>query len=334
MRIIRSLYELSKPLHRAVLTIGNFDGVHLGHREIFQRVIRKACELGGTSAVLTFQPHPLKVLAPDRAPKLLNTYAEKERLIEASQLDVLITLPFTREFALVSAEEFVDEILVEAIGVRYVIVGYDYTFGCGRTGNVAFLQRKGKERGFEVEVLDPIAERNVVYSSSLVRRMICAGDVAGAVRFLGRHYTFEGVVGPGVKRGRKLGFPTANLVTDKELLPIPGVYAVKVKRREQLFDGVLNIGWNPTFGNQKVTVEVHILGFNEDIYGETLRIYFFERLRNEKRFDSVEDLIRAIKEDIVQAREILSTRHLVTYEEYLDFTKVLESPPSGLGEGG
>lgn len=334
MKIIRNLRELSAPLPHPVLTIGNFDGVHLGHREIFQRVVRKARAVGGTSAVLTFKPHPLKVLAPERAPQLLNTYAEKERLIEASQLDVLISLPFTPELAALSAEAFVDEILVGAIGARHVIVGYDYTFGCGRSGNVAFLRRKGETRGFGVEVLDPIAERNVVYSSSLVRRMICAGDVAGVVRFLGRHYTFDGEVCSGARRGRKLGFPTANLVTDKELLPIPGVYAVKVRRGERLFDGVLNIGWNPTFGNQQVTIEAHILDFNEDIYGESLRVYFFERLRNEKRFASVAELVRAIKEDIVQARGILATRRLVTYEEYLDFRNVPEPPASGLGEGG
>ncbi len=333
MKLIKNLQELSAPLHNAVLTIGNFDGVHLGHREIFQQVVRKARQCDGTSVVLTFVPHPLKVLAPERAPKLLSTYAEKERLIEASHVDVLICAPFNEELAAMSASDFIENILVKTIGIKHVIVGYDYTFGRGREGNVELLRRKGKELGFGVEVLDPIAEHNVVYSSSLVRRMICAGDVAGAVRYLGRQFTLEGVVSHGAKRGRKLGFPTANLVTDKEIIPIPGVYAVKVKWNEKLFDGVLNIGWNPTFGNQDVTVEVHLLDFDGDLYGESLRIYFFERLRNEKRFSSVDELVSAIQADVVCAREILSTRRLILFREYLEFTCDHEFPESGLGEG-
>jgi len=165
-----------------------------------------------------------------------------------------------------------------------------------------------------------------------VRNMISAGDVAGVVRFLGRHYTLEGVVAHGAERGRKLGFPTANLVTEKEQLPIPGVYAVKVKHGRKFFNGVLNIGWNPTFGNQEVTVEVHLLDFTGDLYDETLRIYFFQRLRNEKRFASVDELVQAIGADIVAAREILDGVPLITYHEYLDFFTELEPPPSGLGE--
>ncbi len=319
MKLFRDLQEISAPLPNAVLTIGNFDGVHLGHREIFQRLIRKARGCHGTSVVLTFVPHPLKFLAPDRAPKLLNTYAEKERLIEASHVDVLISLPFNADLAAMSAGDFVAKILVETIGVKHVIVGYDYSFGRGRSGDVEFLRRMGKEFGFSVEVLEPIAEHNVVYSSSLVRKMICAGDVSGVVRYLGRQFTLEGVVSHGLRRGTQLGFPTANLVTDKEIIPIPGVYAVKVKWREQLFDGVLNIGWNPTFGNQVVTVEVHLLDFKGDLYGESLRIYFFERLRNEKRFSSLNELVDAIQADIVRAREILSSHTLIQYHEYLDF---------------
>jgi riboflavin kinase/FMN adenylyltransferase len=320
MKLVRDFQELTAPLHNAVLTIGNFDGVHLGHREIFQRVIRTARQCDGTSVVLTFVPHPLKLLAPERAPKLLNTDAEKARLIEASGVDVLICAPFTKALAAMSAGDFVETILVKTIGVKHVIVGYDYTFGQGRGGNVDLLRRKGEQFGFVVEVLDPIAEHNVVYSSSLVRKMICAGDVAGVVRYLGRQFTLEGVVCHGAQRGKQLGFPTANLVTEKEIIPIPGVYAVKVKWGEQLFDGVLNIGWNPTFGNQEVTVEVHLLDFDGDLYGESLRIYFFERLRNEKRFSSVEELIRAIQADIVSARQILATRRLIQFREYLDFS--------------
>ncbi|TRO82792.1 bifunctional riboflavin kinase/FAD synthetase [Trichloromonas acetexigens] len=332
MKIIRDLQALTTPPRETVLTIGNFDGVHLGHREIFRRVVRKARSIGGTAAVLTFDPHPLKILAPEQAPKMLNTRAEKELLIAASRIDLLVCLPFTRELSLLTAEEFVQEVLVEKLAVRHLIVGYDYAFGRGRLGNLRFLQEQGRKIGFTVEVLEPLAEHNVVYSSSLVRNMISAGDVAGVVRFLGRHYTLEGVVAHGAERGRKLGFPTANLVTEKELLPIPGVYAVKVRRGRELYDGVLNIGWNPTFGNQEVTVEVHLLDFSGDLYGETLRVYFYQRLRNEKRFPSLVELCQAIAADIAAAREILGRRRLITYREYLDTITEPEPPGSGLGE--
>ncbi|MDY0268686.1 bifunctional riboflavin kinase/FAD synthetase [Trichloromonas sp.] len=332
MKTIRDLRDLATPPRETVLTIGNFDGVHLGHREIFRRVVRKARSVGGTATVLTFEPHPLKILAPERAPKLLNTQAEKELLIAASRIDLLVCLPFTEELSRLSAAEFVREILVNRLAVRHLLVGYDYAFGRGRLGNIRFLQEQAREIGFTVEVLEPLAEHNVVYSSSLVRNMISAGDVAGVVRFLGRHYTLEGVVAHGVERGRKLGFPTANLVTEKELLPIPGVYAVKVRRGRVFYDGVLNIGWNPTFGNQEVTVEVHLLDFSGDLYGETLRVYFFERLRNEKRFPSVVELSQAIASDITAARDILHRRQLVTYREYLDLITEPEAPASGLGE--
>jgi riboflavin kinase/FMN adenylyltransferase len=200
MKIIRDLNELVAPLPNAVVTIGNFDGVHLGHREIFRRVVSKARELGGVSVVYTFVPHPLKVLAPERAPRLINTYAEKERLIEASCIDVLICAPFTRETASLTADRFVEEILVKKIGVRYLVVGYDYSFGRNREGNVDFLRRKGEALGFEVEVLGPIAGQGEVYSSSRIRRMLMDGDVAAAVSLGGRPLYFEGVV---VDRGQR-----------------------------------------------------------------------------------------------------------------------------------
>lgn len=318
MKIIRDLNELAAPLPNAVVTIGNFDGVHLGHREIFRRVVSKARELGGVSVVYTFVPHPLKVLAPDRAPRLLNTYAEKERLIEASCIDVLICAPFTRETAVRSAESFVEDILVRKLGVRYLVVGYDYSFGRNREGNVEFLQRRGESLGFAVEVLGPIVGQGEVYSSSRIRRMLEEGDVRSVVGFLGRHFSLQGEVVHGAKRGQGLGFPTANLATEKEILPRPGVYAVKVKRGESFYDGVVNIGCNPTFCREGISVEVHLLDFHEQIYGETLRIYFVERLRDEIRFPSPAELRLAIEADISRARRILADAKIVEYREYLD----------------
>jgi riboflavin kinase / FMN adenylyltransferase len=318
MRIIRNLEELTAPLNRAVVTIGNFDGVHLGHREIFRKVVRKAKEINGTSVAFTFYPHPLKVLAPDRAPPLINTYAEKERLIAASCIDLLVWFPFTRESASISATSFVQDILVERLGLVHLVVGYDYAFGRNREGDVPFLQRQGAASGFTVEVLQPIGGGGGAYSSTRIRAMLADGDVAGVIHQLGRHFNLEGVVVHGAKRGKKLGFPTANLVTEKEVLPRPGVYAVKVRRGEALLNGVVNIGRNPTFGEHALAVEVHLLDFHQELYGETLRIYFLQRLRDEKTFPSVDHLTRAIADDIEQARTILADARVIEYRDYLD----------------
>jgi riboflavin kinase/FMN adenylyltransferase len=321
MKIIRNLDELEHPIANAVVTIGNFDGIHLGHREIFRRVVRRSREIGGTSVVYTFVPHPLKVLAPDDAPPLISTYAEKEALIEASCIDVLICAPFTRDLAELPAHRFVREILVEKIGVTHLVVGYDYLFGKDRSGDIQLLRRMGEYLGFVVEVLEPIAAGEEIYSSTRVREMIGRGEVREVVNVLGRHYTFEGKVVHGFGRGAKLGFPTANLKTDKELMPCPGVYAVKVKRGDKFIDGVLNLGRNPTFCVAGSFIEVHLLDFEGDIYGEALRVYFVERLRDEKCFDGPESLMDAIQEDIRRARALLPGEKIVAYREYLDCGK-------------
>ncbi|MGE4545147.1 MAG: bifunctional riboflavin kinase/FAD synthetase [Pedobacter sp.] len=318
MKIIHNLEELTSPIDNAVVTIGNFDGIHLGHREIFRRVVRRSRDVGGTSVVYTFVPHPLKIVAPEHAPALINTYPEKEKLIEASCIDVLICAPFTRELAELPAHRFVREILVEKIGLSHLVVGYDYLFGKDRSGDIQLLRRMGEYLGFTVEVLEPIATHGQVYSSTRVREMIRQGQVSEVVEVLGRHYTFEGKVVHGFGRGAKLGFPTANLKTDKELMPCPGVYAVKVKRGDVLHDGVLNLGQNPTFCAAGSFIEVHLLDFEADLYGENLRVYFVERLRDEKCFDGPEALRAAIGEDIHRARILLPDAKIVEYREYLD----------------
>jgi riboflavin kinase/FMN adenylyltransferase len=318
MKIIRNLDELTEPFPNAVVTIGNFDGVHLGHREIFRRVVKKSREIGGTSVVYTFVPHPLSVVAPDHAPLLINTDREKEVLIEASCIDVLICAPFTAATAEIPAHRFVREQLVDKVGVSHLVVGYDYLFGKGREGNAELLRRMGEYLGFSVEVLEPIASGGQVYSSTRIREMIQQGKVGEVVDLLGRNFTFEGTVVHGFKRGQELGFPTANLKTDKELLPKTGVYAVKVKRGQDMLDGVLNIGNNPTFEAAGRFIEVHLFDFAEQIYGEDLRIYFVERLRDEMRFDNSAQLVQAIHQDIQRARRVLAEAQLVQYREYLD----------------
>ncbi len=318
MQVISNLDSLKSPPRRTVLTIGNFDGVHLGHREIFRRVVRRAQEIDGTAAVLTFEPHPLRLLAPDKAPPRINTPEEKVRLLTASCIDLLVVLDFTRELAGLPAADFVAEILVRRLGLKHLIVGYDYAFGRNREGDVKFLAAQAQVHGFTLEVLEPIRAGEEVYSSTRIRDMLQKGEVAEAVGVLGRNFTLDGIVVHGDRRGRQLGFPTANLATEKELLPREGVYAVKVKWREASYDAVINIGRRPTFDGASPTLEIHLLDFSGDLYGERLRIYFVARLREERRFASVNALQKAVLADIACAREVLAGAQVVEYREYLD----------------
>ncbi len=307
MKIIRRLDDLHGKLPNPAVTIGNFDGVHLGHREIFRRVIGAAANMGGVSVAVTFFPHPLKVLAPDKSIKLITTYEEKERLIGSSGIDYLVSIPFSREFAEISATGFVRDILVDRIGVRRILIGYDYAFGRNREGNVDLLRRLGGEYGFEVEMIEQIGDGVTVFSSSVIRSLIEDGDVRGALPFLGRYFSIGGPVVHGQNRGKELGFPTANIEPEEELLPKPGVYAVKVKHAGKMYDGACNIGFNPTFNNGRLAVEIHILDFQGDLYGHDLRVYFVERIRDEQVFSGVDELTRAIGADIAACRTILLT---------------------------
>jgi riboflavin kinase/FMN adenylyltransferase len=318
MQVVRDLNNLPERPCRAVLTIGNFDGVHLGHREIFRRVVDRARELKGTAAVVTFEPHPLHMLAPEKAPLRLNTPAEKVRLLTASCIDLLVVLNFNQQLAEMSAEAFVRDLLVDKLGVKHLIIGYDYAFGRNREGNASFLEEKSREYGFTLEVLEPVQVSQQVHSSTAIREILKDGRVADAVNVLGRNYTLDGVVVHGDGRGRKLGFPTANLSTEKELLPCDGVYVVKVKWRDRYFDGVINIGHRPTFSGGETTLEIHLLDFQGDLYAERLRIYFVDRLRGEQKFASVDALQEAVLQDIERARGKLADAQVVEYREYLD----------------
>lgn len=318
MQVVRDLDSLPGPPCRTVLTLGNFDGVHLGHREIFRRVVDKARELKGTAVVVTFEPHPLRLLAPDKAPLQLNTPEEKVRLLAASCIDLLVVLNFTRQLADMPAEAFVRDILVGKLGVKHLIVGYDYAFGRNRQGDTNFLAVQARRHNFSLEVLEPVRAAQQAYSSTAIRKILREGRVAEAVKVLGRNFTLDGEVVHGDGRGRKLGFPTANLVTQKEILPRDGVYAVKVKWRDAYYDGVINIGCRPTFAPSAPTLEIHLMDFHGDLYAERLRIYFVERLRDELRFASVEALQEAVFEDIARARELLAGSQVVEYRAYLD----------------
>ena len=320
MDILRSCDDLPVSFSSAAVTLGNFDGVHLGHRELFRSLVQTARRLNCPSVVYTFNPHPLKLLAPAKAPLLLNTPEEKQRLIAASHVDYLMETPFTADFAKMSPEKFVTAILLGKLHIKALIVGYDYAFGKGRGGDTAFLKMCGEKYGFSVEVLQPVGDDGLPYSSTRIRKMISAGDVAGVVGLLGRQYNLEGVVTSGDQRGRKLGFPTANLETTKEQLPPPGVYAVKVRYRLQEYNAVVNIGYRPTFNGKKSTIEVYLIDFTGNLYGEKLRIYFVERLRGEQKFDTIDALVGAIELDVVRARQILQTVQIIQYREYLALT--------------
>jgi len=319
MEILTTFSAISSVPGPCVVSLGNFDGVHLGHRALFRSLVSRAQQLQCRSAVYTFQPHPLKLLVPDRAPLLLNTPTEKRRLIEASHIDLLIEAPFTRELAAFSPEQFVDDILIARLQAKGLVIGYDYAFGKNRCGNADFLQEYCAKRGVSVEVLKPVGADGQPYSSTRIRKMLSAGQVSEVVALLGRHYNLEGVVVAGEQRGRKIGFPTANLETEKEQLPAPGVYAIKVRHNLQEYNGVVNLGQRPTFDNGKPTIEVHLLDFSGDLYQQRIRIYFVERLRGEQKFSGVQELSDAIAADVVRARQILGSRQVIQYQEYLSY---------------
>ena len=310
MEVIRGLHNIKDTHYGSVITIGNFDGVHIGHQALFHEVIEKADAIDGTSIVMTFEPHPVRVLKQNGHPPLITLYEQKVELIESSGIDVLICVPFTLEFAAVSAKEFVEDILLARIGMKAIVVGKDYTFGKNRKGNVKLLQTYAKNYGFEVIVADWILTLNKSpdrISSTRTRELVMAGRVAEAQKLLGRYYQIRGVVTTGRNRGgRLLGFPTANIILQDELCPKTGVYAVSVELGSKTHKGVANIGYSPTFDDHIFTVEVHLLDFNENIYDRKIRVNFIQRIRDEKKFSNISELSDQIKKDIVKARNILS----------------------------
>lgn len=305
MNIIRGIAAIPDGLIRPVVTIGNFDGLHLGHQELLNRVIKRAIDIGGTSVVITFDPHPVKVLRPEKAPRLLTSLQEKISLFQSFGIKVLVCIDFTKEFAMQSPDEFIRGVLCERIGARVVIVGSNYTFGKDRAGNIDLLKDRGKTFGFEVEVVGPIEIDGHRVSSSRVREHLTRGEVDKAAVLLGRYYAIDGIVTPGHHRGMELGYPTANIYTVDETLPREGIYAVKVVHGNETTDAVCYIGTQPTFAGGRVGVEVHLFNFDGILYHQHLRILFIKMVREEKKFDDRESLIRQIKEDVEKAKEAL-----------------------------
>jgi riboflavin kinase/FMN adenylyltransferase len=292
----------------AVVTVGTFDGVHLGHRDLLTRVAHRAADRSLPSLLVTFDPHPLEVVNPPAAPLLLSSTSEKLEAIAESGLDYAVVLPFTRALAALDASGFVEQLLLERYCLRELLIGHDHGFGRGRAGDIHMLRELGERHAFEVAVVDAVSVDGVPVSSSAIRRAISYGDLDGAKEMLGRRYAFAGRVAQGDQRGRVLGFPTLNisLTTARKLLPPAGVYAILLQSERGSFGGMMNLGPRPTFGDSSLSLEVHLFDASGDWYGTRVRVEFVERLRDTIRFESVDALVAQLRSDERAARTALT----------------------------
>jgi riboflavin kinase / FMN adenylyltransferase len=294
-----------------VVTVGTFDGVHLGHRMILERLNRIASEKGGESVLLTFSPHPRLVLYPrEKNLRLLTTLDEKKELLASLNVNHLIIYPFTREFSKLSYPEFVKKILVDTLHTRYLVVGYDHRFGKNREGGFPYLNQCAGQYGFDIEKLDPLLINLRNISSSAIRQFLEEGNITQANQYLGYRFTLHGKIVEGEKRGRKIGFPTANIEASDiyKLIPGYGVYAVRIRMENSEFNGMLNIGTRPTFNKNadKRSIEVHIFDFNENIYGKSISLQFEKRIREERKFNHPQELVNQLVKDREQALAYLT----------------------------
>lgn len=288
-----------------MLALGNFDGLHRGHQKIIERVRRGAAERGGVGVVLTFDPHPPRVVRPDKAPPLLMTMPQKLAAIERAGAHGVAVVRFTPELSRFTPEQFVRAVLVDWLRVAEVWVGADFLFGHERAGTFSVLRTLGSHYGFRVEKIDPVRYKEFVVSSTRIRRLVGEGRVDEAGALLGHHYTIDGVVVAGARRGRELGFPTANLSTDNELVPPRGVYATTAELDGTCWPAITNIGVRPTVeAAGAVTIETHVLGFDADVYGARLSLSFIQRLRDERRFADVDALREQIAADVRRAQRL------------------------------
>lgn len=299
-------HEVGDALRGGVVAIGNFDGLHRGHQALFAQAKERAKERGVPSGVLTFEPHPVRVLAPRLAPPLILTLEEKVQGIEAAGIDVLVLQPFTRDFAKTPPEAFAKDLLLGSLQVSGVVVGPDFSFGHRGAGKVSDLERWLGEAGTTVDVVPAVKEGGLVCSSTKVREFVLAGRVDAARLLLGRPYGLKGRVVPGDGRGKRIGIPTANLKTERELLPKLGVYATRAVLEDgATYESVTNIGLRPTFRGEGVRIETHLFGFDGDLYDQEVEILFHRRLRDEQRFRDVEGLRAQVERDIEAAKAAL-----------------------------
>ncbi len=306
MQLIRGMHNI-KPEHRAcVATIGNFDGVHLGHRAILETLRKKAQKLGVRLCVITFEPQPREFFQGNRAPARVTNLREKLILLEEAGVDQVLCLPFTERLQCLTPDSFVMKVLVDGLDVRFLIVGDDFRYGLNRAGNYAHLKAMGELHGFEVCDTRTVVMDTDRISSTRIRERLAQDDLSGAEALLGRPFTIIGRVVPGQKLGRQLGFPTANIRVNRKSLPVKGVFAVRAHINGAYYNGVANLGTRPTVNTEKPLLEVHLLDYQSDLYGQMLRVEFIEKIRSEKKFQSLDELKAAIAADIEVARTILT----------------------------
>lgn len=310
MEIFQGHRALFRPLVCPALTIGNFDGVHLGHRALLAGARMAADKLGGDAVAMTFDPHPATLLAPEKVPSRLSSLDRKQELLADAGMDVAIIESFDADFAKLSAEDFTKCLLHDILKAKHVVVGDDFGYGCKRSGNVETLRQAGEQLGFEVEVISPVEVSGQRASSSAIRKALIDGQLKSANSLLGRPYDVDGPVIRGAGRGREFGIPTANVDTGDVLLPRPGIYATQVQILGEpgLYMAATSLGTNPTFvDGGALTLEANLLDFDRDLYGQVLRVSFLERLRDEERYDDVDTLLAQIHKDIQETREICQT---------------------------
>ncbi|MBO6304317.1 MAG: bifunctional riboflavin kinase/FAD synthetase [Selenomonadaceae bacterium] len=304
MKIFNEIPDLTKEYKNIAVALGMFDGMHLGHQSIVGRAMELAKETNGKSAVLTFQNHPMSVLDVDCMPLAIGTPYIRAKIIENMGADILIDIPFTKEFSLITPLDFLS-LLKEKLAPKYVVVGKNFTFGRGGVGDGDLLIKEGKNFGFKAEVCKTVLNGNKPISSTRIRALIKEGNLEETNNFLGRPFSYIGEVIHGDERGRKIGFPTANLKIEEKRATLPnGAYAVKIKYEDKVYKGMANIGNNPTFDLNEKRIEVNIFNFSKNIYGEKIEIMFVKKLRDEVKFESVEKLTEALRNDKKRAEEI------------------------------
>jgi len=307
MKIYQGIEEFN-PVQNAVVTSGTFDGVHQGHKVILKKLIQLAEKRQGESVVLTFWPHPRFVLYPnDTSLKLLSTFQEKASYLSDLGIDHLIKIEFTKKFSQLSSEEFIHNILIDKIGTKLLVIGYDHRFGKNREGSFQYLASNSHKYGFEIEEIPRQDIENIAVSSTKIRNALESGEIKTASEFLGNNYCLTGKVIKGSQIGRDLGFPTANIVVEEsyKLIPADGAYAVKIGYRDRWYNGMLNIGFRPTVNGTTRTIETHIFDFNQNLYGQVLTIGFVEKIRGEKKFENLDALSKQLTLDRKDAMKIL-----------------------------
>lgn len=313
MELIRGLHNLQLKHRGCVATIGNFDGVHLGHQAVLGQLAEKSDELCLPATVITFEPQPQEYFAPEQAPSRLTKFREKLQALRRFSVDQLLSLSFNHRLAEMDADEFIQRILVDGLGVRYLVVGDDFRFGHGRSGDFTALQAAGQQHGFEVVHMHTFMVDSERVSSTRIRQALNAGDMQRATQLLGRDYRMSGRVAHGEKLGRQLGFPTANIHLQRKVSPLQGIFVVEVFGiAGEPLQGVASLGTRPTVDGKRVILEVFLFDFDKDIYGEHLQVSFLHKLRDELRFDSLDELKVRIQQDVDDAQAYFAGQRVST----------------------